>query len=255
MSRRRSKQNVRDYSQSEVLTRVTGKLLARHHLLAPCPVKPVEIYRHLWTKEERAALRLLKDRMPSILHRDSDITFQWDTREFQIDTVFTPARRPITMFVKFKSELPLPATEVWRANSDKIAMSRLPDSMLDELAEWGQRWVRLDIEREQVGSKVERVFAHCNTMGQIHRLWPNLCSFLPERGQEVLRKMKVRSRLPEAVLHYDEDNDPECERPLLDDDWKPAALAPYDAIITEALLLPDFDGDMDWGVSITHGAP
>lgn len=250
---RRNRQNVRDYSKDQVLTRVGDKLLARHHLLAPCPVKPIEIYRRLWTNEERAAIRLLKDRVPSILHRDSDATFEWDTREFTIDTPFTAPRKPLHMFVKFKGDLPLPTTEVWRSTHDKLFLSRLPECMLDELAEWGQRWLRLDIEREQTYNKVERIFSACNTMGQVHRLWPNLCSFLPERGQEVLRKMKVRSKLPEAVLHYDEDNDPECEHPILDDEWKPEALVPYDAIITEALLLPDFDGEVDWGVRILHG--
>lgn len=251
--RRRHNQNVRDYSKSEVLDRVSQRMVNRIGLLAPCPIAPKEIYRHLWTKEERAALRLLKSSMPTLLHRDSALTLQWDVKEFKVDTVFSPPRMPLTMFVKFGTDLPLPCTESWRSGADMVNMSRLPSSMVDALVEWGERWVRLDIEREQVYSKVDRTFSACNTMGQIHRLWPNLCSFLPERGQEVVRKIKVRSRLPEAVLHYDEDNDPECEHPLLDEEWKPAALAPYDAVITEALLLPDETISPVWPVRVIHG--
>jgi len=90
-------------------------------------------------------------------------------------------------------------------------------------------------------------------MGQLHRIWPNLCGFLPDRGQEILRKMKVRSRLPEGVLHYDDEADPENQYPILDDEWAPAALAPYDTIITEALLLPDVEEVPDWTVQVRHG--
>ena len=253
MGRRRHSQNVRDYSKSDVLQRVGQKLSARHLLLAPCPLQPTDIYRHLWSNDERAAMRLLKDRMPTLLHRDSDVTLMWDTHEFHVDTAFTQPRKPVSLFVKFKAELPLPCTETWRTGADKVCLSRLPDSMVDSLAEWGRQWMRFDIEREQVYNKVDRVFSHCNTMGQIHRLWPNLCSFLPERGQEVLRRMKVRSRLPESVLHYDDENDPENKYPILDEEWWPKALVPFDSIITEALLLPEFDGENDWPIRIVHG--
>lgn len=237
--RRRRNQSVRDYSKSEVLERVEQRMVNRMGLLAPCPVAPEEIYRHLWTNEERAALRLLKSSMPTLLHRSSDLTLQWDVKEFKVDTVFSPPRMPLTMLVKFGIDLPLPSTESWRSGADRVNMSRLPISMVDALVEWGERWVKLDIERAQVHNKVERTFSACNTMGQIHRLWPNLCSFLPELGQEVVRKIKVRSRLPEAVL--------------LDKEWTPAALAPYDAVITEALLLPDETISSDWRVRVIHG--
>lgn len=251
--RRRHNQNVRDYSKSEVLERVGQRMVNRIGLLAPCPVEPKEIYRYLWTKEERAALRLLKSSMLTLLHRDTDLTLQWDVQDFLVETPFTDRKKPLHLFVQFGAELPLPCTETWRSLSDKVGMSRLPASMVATLVEWGARWTRLEIEREQVYNKVDRVFSECNTMGQLHRVWPNLCSFLPERGQEIVRNMKVRSRLPKAMLHYDDDKDPENEHPILDEEWTPAALAPYDAIITEALLLPDETISPDWPVRIIHG--
>ena len=50
--RRRQSQNVRDYSREQVASAVAERMKIRHHLLAPCPLKPVDIYRHLWTKED-----------------------------------------------------------------------------------------------------------------------------------------------------------------------------------------------------------
>lgn len=251
--RRRHNQNVRDYSKDQVLQRVSEKLAGRHQLLAPCPFKPTDVYRFCWTKEERSAIRLLKERMPTILHKDDDMTLQWDTRPFIVRTEIAPDQIPLNLYVKFPKPIPVPQTEIWRDGRDSIMLSRLPDHLLDTIEEWAKRWAKLQIETTQVYEKVDRVFTNCNTMGQIHRLWPNLCSFLPERGQEVLRKMKVRSKLPEAVLHY-ADDDEENERPLLDLEWRPEALRPYDAIITEALLLPDVEGEEDdWKVRVTLG--
>lgn len=250
---RRNRQNVRDYSASEVLLRVQRKMTIRHQMLAPCPVKPTEIYRHLWTKDERAALRLLRDRMPTALHYDSDMTLEWDVRPFIVETAIADPRAPSALFFKFGKALPAPVTDAWNADRDKFGLSRLPDAMLDELETWAKQWVKLDTERAYVCEKVERIFAACNTMGQLHRLWPNLCSFLPERGQAIVRNIKVKSRLPEAVLHYDDENDPENEHPILDLEWRPEALAPYDALITEALLLPDDTETFTWTVSVTHG--
>lgn len=252
--RRRHNQNVRDYSREQVASAVAERMKIRHHLLAPCPLKPVDIYRHLWTKEERAALRTLKDRMPSILRKDNDVTLEWDVRVFQIDTPLTDPRVPVHLFVNFGTHLPLPCTDRWSSIADTLKLSRLPEPMLHTLEEWGRQWLRLEIERECVIDRVEQVFNACNTMGQIHRLWPNLCSFLPERAQEILRKKKVRSKLPEAVMHYDDEKDPENEHPILDDEWTPKRLAPYDALITEALLLPEHEVEDDWSMRIVHGS-
>lgn len=254
MSRRRRTQSIRDYSSSEVLSRVSTRMAARQHLLAPCPVTPAEVYRYMWTQPERAAIRLLNNQLRTILRYGSDLAMVWDTREFAIDTPFTPARKPLHLFVKFSADLPLPATETWRNGSDRVLLSRLPESMLTELEAWAKKWMQLDIERDAVSTKVGSIFRHCNTMGQIHRLWPNLCSFLPERGQEVLRKMKVRSKLPEEVLHYDDEDDQmERKNAKLDDEWTPEYLAKYDSLITEALLLPDVDDPGEWKLQVLHG--
>lgn len=250
---RRRNQNVRDYSKAEVSARVARKMTIRHQMLAPCPVKPTEIYRHLWTKDERAALRLLRERMPTALRYDSDMTLDWNVRPFIVETAITDPRVPSALFFRFSKTLPAPCTDAWNSSRDTLGVSRLPEPMLDTLEEWAKRWVKLDTERMYVCEQVDRIFDACNTMGQLHRLWPNLCSFLPERGQAVVRNIKVRSRLPEAVLHYDEDKDPENEHPLLEDEWKPEALAPYDALITEALLLPDDIELPPWEVTVSHG--
>lgn len=249
----RRRQNVRDYSQSEVLQRVQLKMNARLLMLAPCPIKPAELYRHVWAKDERAALRLLRDRMPTALHFDTDMTLDWDVRPFVVETVITDPRVPHLLYFKFPKSLPAPATDAWKTDRDRLGLSRLPEAMQDELEAWAKQWVKLDTERTYVCEKVDRIFHCCNTMGQLHRLWPNLCSFLPERGQEIVRNIKVKSRLPEAVLHYDEDNDPENEHPILDEAWTPQALAPYDTLITEALLLPDVEVEPAV-VSVVHGA-
>lgn len=250
--RRRHSQNVRDYSKDQVLAAVNTKLEARLKLLAPCPFKSTDVYRYCWTKEERGAIRLLKDRFKTILHHDDDMTLVWDTRQFTIETAITPPQVPLHLYVKFPKPLPVPATETWRDGRDRLMLSRLPDHLLDTIEEWGRKWATIRIENTEVYTKVDRIFSACNTMGQVHRLWPNLCSFLPERGQEVLRKMKVRSKLPEAVLHYDDENDPENERPILDEEWTPKALVPYDTIITEALLLPEAE-DGEWTVQVQTG--
>ena len=223
--RRQSQQNVRDYSSGEVLQRVAGKMYGRHKLLSPCPLTPTEVYRHLWTQREREAIRSLKH-IPSILHWDDDMILSWDLPKFKVDPGFGYAVFPKSLVLKFPKPLPAPYTDQWRADRADLGVSRLPEAMQNVLVEWGQRWVRTDHEKDLVISKVQAVFSVCNTMGQIHRLWPNLCSFLPDRAQEILRNKKVRSKLPEAVLHYDDATDPEQEHPLLDDDWKPAALAP-----------------------------
>ena len=253
MWRNRHAQNVRNYSKDQVSNWVAKRMIMRHHLLAPCPIKPVDIYRYLWTKDERAALRTLKASIPSILRKDSDVTLDWDVCHFTVDTPLTPVREPLRLYTLFGRDLPLPNTDSWNDDRERLGISRMPPQLLQSLLEWGKQWMKLDIEREYVCAKAEQVFNVCNTMGQVHRLWPNLCSFMPERAQEILRKKKVRSKLPEAVLHYDDETDPENERPLLDDEWKPAALAPYDALITEALLLPEIEVKQDWPIKIIHG--
>jgi len=252
MRRRRHSQNVRDYSKTEVLSAVAHKLGARLRLLAPCPFTPADVYKRVWDSGERAAIRLLMTRMPSILIKDDDLTLMWDTRQFTIMSEIVPPQVPTALYVRFPKPVPVPQTETWRAERDTIHLSRLPDHLLDSVEEWAKRWTRIKIENTEVYTKVDRVFNCCNTMGQIHRLWPNLCSFLPERGQEVLRRMKVRSKLPESVLHYDDENDPENEHPILDEEWTRKALVPYDTIITEALLLPEVE-NYEWDVQVQTG--
>lgn len=255
MRRHKHKQNVRDYSQGEVTQAVSMKMAARVKLLAPEPVKPHEVYKYCWTKEERLAIRTLKDRLPSLLRKDDDMTLIWDTRHFVVTTTVAPPMCATHLYVKFANSMPLPCTDQWSDKKDKLGFSRLPEPMLDTIEEWAVRFIKLRVEADAVVEKATAVFSHCNTMGQVHRLWPNLCSFLPERGQAIVRNIKVRSRLPEAVLHY-ADDDEENKRPLLDLDWRPEALQPYDDLITEALLLPDLDAGTvagDWKVIARHG--
>lgn len=250
MRRHRHNQNVRDYSKDQVGTAVSTRMAVRHHLLAPCPIKPVDIYRHMWKNEERLALRTLRASMPSILRSDTDVTLAWDVRVFEIHTAVDKIKAPIRLYVEFGRSLPLPNTNPWSDSANKLGISRLPDAMLDTLEEWAKRWTKLHVEKLAVERKVENVFDVCNTMGQIHRLWPNLCSFMPERAQEILRKKKVRSKLPEEVLHYDTERDPDNRHPILDAEWTPKALQPFDALITEALLLPETVEDFSWPIAV-----
>lgn len=252
MRRRRFRQNVRDYSKDEVLQVLSTKLEARLRLLAPCPFKSTDVYRYCWTQEERAAIRLLMSRLPTMLKLDDDLTIDWDTRQFIVESDIVLPQGPIRLYVKFPKQVPCPQTESWRGTRDVLNLSRLPDHLLNKIEPWAKVWVKIKMENVEVYEKVDRIFKHCNTMGQVHRVWPNLCSFLPERGQEVLRKMKVKSRLPDTLVEYDEEKDPEGKHPFLNEAWTPKALAPYDAIITEALLLPDVEFE-DWTVQVLYG--
>lgn len=244
------KQNVRDFSRDEVLGKVSTVMLSRHIQLAPCPVPPADFYRYCWTNEEKAAIRLLNKVAPTLLRRQSALTLDWDLPVFVVKCLESTAQRPVGIRVEFGEELPLPSTDHWRSQRSPLPISRLPEGMQDILETWAKKWVRLSIEKDEVYNKVNRVFSACNTMGQVYRIWPNVCSFLPERGQEVLRNAKVRSKLPEALIHYSHE-DYDSKKPLLDRDWSPEALAPYDTIITEALLLPTLE-EIAMPVTVVH---
>lgn len=239
---RRNHKNVRDHELDEVRAKLARRMYERQQILAPCPVTPKEIYRHLWRADERAALRVLNHSMSSVLNREDDLTLAWDVDKFQLEVPFGSygvTRMPKALFIRFGSELPLPNTDSWRSRSDKPGLSRLPPQMVEALIEWSKRWMRMDLEQEEVTNKAHSIFANCNTMGQVHRIWPNLCNFMSPRGRSILEKAKVRSKLPDGVIRFNDSTG----KYVLDPAWHPSALVPFDALITEALLLPDMSDD------------
>jgi hypothetical protein len=245
---RRRNQNVRDYSREHVLTNVKGKLNNRLHLFADPDISPLEVYRGLWNKDEAAALKALRQRYTTILREDSDFEVQWDISKFAYKPALAPGRvfTPTKLYVYLPRELPVPQTEEWRSEGNKVNLSQLPLPLQEKLIPWGKKFVQADVDTDLTIAKVDSCFSVCNTMGQIKRVWPNLCSFLPERAQEILRNAKVRSRLPEDVV----ETDLETGKTVLVDDWNPKTLVPFDMIITESLILPERESEGDFRLKV-----
>jgi hypothetical protein len=241
---RRRQQNIRDYSSEHAMAKVRSKMLNRWKLLAPMPITPMMIYMGLFNKDEIRAILTLRKRLHSILREDNDIDIQWDCDKYTLaHPLLAAAVAPHSMRVGLPVEVPLPKSEEWRSDGDKVLLSDFPDSVRAPMVDWSKLYIKQSIEYLAVEDKVSKCFSLCNTMGQVKRVWPNLCSFLPDRAQEVLRNAKVQSRYPDGVLDFSEVSGEENEYSLakLNSEWEPAALVPYDMLITEALVLTEAD--------------
>jgi hypothetical protein len=209
----------------------------------------MKVYERMWTDTEWDQVSALQAKFPGLVNEDNSFQLVFKTKR--------PIRVPVdgdnswplsvdVLVLTLPEPRPMPETcknysqqhpYVFMANS-------LPSELLRPIVAWVPRWLQCMAETAVVKTKLDSLFKHCNTMGQVKRVWPNICSFLPERAQEKLRNAKVQSPYPTSMLD---------DEGRLKAAWLPETLAWYDRIITESLLLPEYesDSDIDWSMRVS----
>lgn len=210
-----------------VKNQVTKLMDNRHRLLAPFPFTAAEVHALFFSVDETIAIQRLE-------HRGLINTSSW----FYIDGVKVAGVNnsdTIVRKVTFHCDnLPMPS-------NNTLSMALLPPDMKREIAEWGQKWYRLQSETNRVTVKVESLARHCKTFGQIVRVWPEMQGFLGEHARHAVDNARVKSRYPEGVMEWRRGDDG-IPHTSLSEEWQPKALEEYNLYLAEALMLPYSDG-------------
>lgn len=219
------------------------RLEIRQLLLAPCPLTPREIHRLVYTEEELEAMETIAYKGWKLLELESELWIQLND-EIPAEPlppfhrmVQDKALRPKHLKVEFGEGVCLPRTSPFFGTHEDIPLSSLRGAQ-PELIEWGKEWMRLSAETQAVLRKVNSLFTGCTTFGHTYRAWPGLYGFFSGPAYDKIKNAKARSPWPSG---------------LNPDFYTPSVLSPYEAIITEAMLLPDDDHSLgDFPVSIHY---
>lgn len=200
----------------------------RHRLLAPFPYEPAEVHGQMFNMAEWDAIQTLMLR-PGLV-----ATSNW----FCIDGVKvflqdgTVGVRKVTIRC---SNLPMP-------DNPTLAMELLPPEMKEKIGDWGMTWYRLKRETNSVITKLDQLARHCNTYGQIVRVWPELAGFMGQHARFTIDNARVKSRLPEGVMDVQVDKETWTKTYTLNEQWQPKAFEGLNLLIAEALMLPFVEG-------------
>lgn len=228
------KKAQKDYAAETVKNFGSKILYNRWHLLAPFPLKRVDVYNAMFTPEQHHAMGIMA-KFGSALVKDRDVYIKWDT-SLSCRVNGTNVRATY-LHLKMPFPVAVPETDPDSKGCHTFLMSALPTEMIGAIYEWGEQWLKAAIETHQTNGKLFELFEICSTIGQVKRLWPNACNLLPESAQAILRNAKVRSPYPLEVLDISRtDTDKEVRE--LKPQWRPEELAWYDDRLTEALCLP-----------------
>jgi hypothetical protein len=218
MRRRKTKKTISEVLKKEVAQAVRRVMDNRHVLLAPFPLDPLDIYRRFWSEEEWQALKILQ-------HRDGLVS----TGRYFYMTDLPILRDAVHSSITVNLPSPQP---ICSGSTARFRM--LPAAMQDAIVEWGKTWVQLQQDTVAVVARLEMVAQVCTTYGHVHRLWPQLASFLPEVGRKKLAAAKVQSAYPEEALMFKGSK-------TLKREFEPAMFSAVNTVLAEALMLPEGD--------------
>lgn len=200
--------------------RVSSELDKRWHVLHPFTLDPIQDgYRHMFDDQEWAALHLLlnKKKFESVWGYNSRIDIESSIR--------TGAGSHC-----YKIRLTLTTS---MPNVD-VAYHSLPPPIANYIDAWVIEWIRYRDEKAEILSTLKSLCGHCSSPGQIIRVWPAMLGFFDmETKEELTRKKKARSPLPQSILETDEFG----RRKILDP-FRRSRLDAFESILTEALILP-----------------
>jgi hypothetical protein len=252
MRRHRSRMNVKDYSYQAMKNHVIMLMNNRWRLLTPPPLTPDELWDAVLNDEQRRAIELLTATMPSVFSLGTQVFFSWDLPircpTLNSEICYTPSFIEATL----PHPRPIPNTNLRWIGNQKLLVSDLPVRMQKALCEWAPRWAYTKHETNCVLAKIDALFATCNTMGHIKRLWPSVATMLPERAQNKLREAKGKSPYPESALDLVETADGHVP-PRLKPEWEPKELEWFDDRLTEAMCMPleyDLAAGQRWPVDM-----
>lgn len=107
-----------------------------------------------------------------------------------------------------------------------------------EIMQWGPTWVRYQKETTAVMDKIDEIASVCATYGHVHRLWPQLISFLPSVGIGKIAAAKAQSPYPEDALLFKADEAGRKSKRLRYE-FEPAAFNMVNTVLAEAIMLPE----------------
>lgn len=228
MSRRRKGPEGSEHLKGHIKSEVNKLMENRHRLLAPFPYEPAEVHGQLFDMSEWDAIQRLQQRRELINVGD------W----FYIDGVKvltadgTVGVKKVTIRC---NDLPMPG-------DNTLALGLLPAEMKENIANWGMKWYQLKRETNSVITKLDQLARHCNTYGQIVRVWPELAGFMGQHARFTIDNARVKSRLPEGVMDMQFDKESWTKTYTLNEQWQPKAFEGLNLLIAEALMLPFSEG-------------
>jgi hypothetical protein len=248
--RRRKKVSEQEFAAQQVVGYASRLLTNRWALLCPFPVDRRDIYHHLFTDEQHAAMEVLNTFAPSSLARRNELVLTID-ETFRV-AVRDRALNPKTIKIQFQQAVPLPVTETRFGTPKVITVSSLPIHLRVPLLDWAFAWTKASAETRLTIERIRELFGICKTFGHVNRVWPNAAKLLPDEAQAKLAQAKVRSPYPEGAfaLARDEAGRVTGRLPTIDSAWHPDNLAWFDDRLTEALCLPVPEGNTDFDATV-----
>lgn len=229
MARHKKKVAVKEFLLGDFKARVRSLMENRRRLLHPFPVDAMAVYRSAWTTREYEAISMLFRSHGGRVFRHSKIMliygFELDAKRYKI-------------IVKLPEDMP--TNEYYNTI---IAWSNLPTELANPIAAWIPHWLQHKEELDKLLNKIEEVAAVCQTYGQVYRLWPDILGFFDRRGRATIDVARAQSKYPDGVWQWEQTDTFQWEKRGLKEEFKPEAFAPFNALITECLMLPEIEGE------------
>lgn len=223
--------------EDKLRTRIERQMFSRAYQLNPLKLKPLHIYEACHTREELDSFATLEYRYKRSLETIKTLLIDLEhPYRFGISAF---GNRYTAMGISITLPRELPGISSYECKDSPYKLSTLPEDMMKELLRWAKVWVALDIQSTMVSERIGELFVHCNTMGQVLRVWPGIAGFLPDEGKDKLAGKKVKSPYPEGLIHREHDSEGNTISRRLDERWTPEALKPYELLISEALVMAE----------------
>ena len=196
--------------------------------MCPAPYEPMQIYDVLFTKDQHAAIRLLRNTMGKVLETQSEL--------------YVAFRLPECIKVEFAQPVPCPPSSGgfydWkRKQGQEWSMEDLPPEMREPLEQWAVRYIDTRSYNQKLMTRVGEVIKHCNTLGQIARIWPTLTGALPPQKRNRVISQRMQPKYPDALMVPDVT--PAYTGWKLNPSFAPETFREYDDVLAAAFVLPD----------------
>ena len=118
----------------------------------------------------------------------------------------------------------------------------LTSDIAEKISHWLPETLKFGQETTDLAERIEQLASVCNTYGQLIRMWPELEGFMPPAVQTKIAEAAAISKYPEKAFKHSFSKELNTAVRTLRPEFKPTALAPFNALIAECLMLPQVPG-------------
>lgn len=216
----RSKQ---DFVGQAIHSKVAMLLESRYKVLAPFPIRDTygEIFRYAFNEAEFNAWEILKEhsKFKNTVHQTGLLSLK--------DTPGEGKR----LLIDVSYMMP----------NISVHWDKLPGYTQNIIGQWLVKSNSFINEREAILNLIQHLCQQCTTPGQLKRTWPELLSFMVPSAKDKVFKAGAKSPYPSGVIEIVDGGGIQLE-----EQWRPDNLEWINIILTEALVLPEWESEDEY---------